>query len=67
MKEKQENKEQLLLVKRNLRQKAKYAGRTMNVSKEFFEAFEKEVQKKLEKACMRAQLNGRSTIMAKDI
>lgn len=56
-----------ILVKRAIKELAKYEGKSMNVSKDFFEAFEEEALSILKKACKRAQWNGRNTLMRKDV
>lgn len=56
-----------VIVKSQVKELAKLDSKQLSVSEEFYKALEEEVKKMIEKACKRAKLNSRNTIMARDL
>ena len=56
-----------LVVRSQIKNYAKAGDKTLNVSKEFYEALNKKAAKLIEEACVRALANNRTTLMARDV
>ena len=56
-----------VIVKSQVKELAKIDGKELSVAEEFYLALEENVKHKIEKACKRAKLNSRNTIMARDL
>ena len=56
-----------LVVVSQIKNIAKIEEKPLNVSADFYEALNEKVKEIIEKACRRAKLNSRSTVMGKDV
>jgi histone H3/H4 len=56
-----------LIVVSQIKNIAKIEDKPLNVSSDFYEALNERVREIIEKACKRAKLNGRNTVMGKDV
>jgi len=56
-----------LIVASRVKELAKHETRQLNVSSELTNELTKKVEKIIEEACKRAVLNGRTTVMPKDL
>lgn len=56
-----------LIVRFQVKESAKLEEKQLNVSADFYTELEKKVKILIEKACERAKLNGRNTVMGKDV
>ena len=56
-----------VIVKAKVKEYAKFEGKPLNVSSDFFPALDEKVKKLIEQACKRAKENFRNTIMKKDL
>ena len=56
-----------IIVKSQVKQHAKFNGKPLSVSEEFYKELEEKVKKMIEDACKRAKLNSRNTLMARDL
>ena len=56
-----------LVVKAKIYEHAKYEGKPLNVTGDFAEALSQKVVQLIGDACRRAKLNGRNTVMPKDL
>ncbi len=56
-----------LIVVSQIKSIAKIEDQPLNVSSDFYEALNEKVKIIIEKACKRAKLNSRTTVMGKDV
>jgi len=56
-----------LIVRSNIKTYAKIDDKALNVSGDFGDKLNKKVEDLIKEACSRAKLNGRNTVMAKDL
>ena len=56
-----------LVVKAKIKELAKIDEKALNVSTDFYEAINKKVEGMIVESCKRAKLNGRNTVMGKDV
>ena len=56
-----------LIVASRVKELAKHEGKQLNVSADLSDELTKKVEKIIEDACKRAVLNGRTTVMSKDL
>jgi len=56
-----------LVVVSQIKNIAKIEDKPLNVSADFYDALNEKVKEIIEKACKRAKLNSRSTVMGKDV
>jgi histone H3/H4 len=56
-----------LVVKAKIKDLAKLDEKALNVSTDFYEVINVRVEKIIKQACKRARLNGRNTVMGKDV
>ena len=56
-----------LVVVSQIKNIAKIDDKALNVSADFYEALNDKVKEITEKACKRAKLNSRNTVMGKDV
>ena len=56
-----------LVVKAQAKELAKYNDKPLNVSADFYEELNKKAEVIIREACKRAKLNGRNTVMGKDV
>ena len=56
-----------LVVKAKIKELAKIDEKALNVSSDFYEVINVRVENIIKKACKRAKLNGRNTVMGKDV
>ncbi|MBS3097808.1 DUF1931 domain-containing protein [Candidatus Woesearchaeota archaeon] len=56
-----------IIVHSKIKEYAKYEGKPLNVAGDFAPALSKKVIAMIEEASKRAKLNGRNTVMGKDI
>ena len=56
-----------LVVKAKIKELAKIDEKSLNVSTDFYEVINVKVEKIINEACKRAKLNGRNTVMGKDV
>lgn len=60
-------KKELLVVRTQIKENASFNGVQMNVSRDFAEKLNSKVDALIKDACERAQSNGRTTVMARDL
>ena len=56
-----------LVVKAKIKELAKVDEKSLNVSTDFYEVLNKKVANIIVASCKRAKLNGRNTVMGKDV
>ena len=56
-----------VIVKSQVKELAKIDSKPLSVAEEFYKALEEKNKELIEKACKRAKLNSRNTIMARDL
>ncbi|MAG91884.1 DUF1931 domain-containing protein [Candidatus Woesearchaeota archaeon] len=56
-----------MIVKSQVREHAKFDGKDLSVSEEFYSALEEKVKNLIGDASKRAKLNSRNTVMARDL
>lgn len=56
-----------LIVVSQIKNIAKIGEKPLNVSSDFYEALNEKVREIIEKACKRAKLNSRNTVMGRDV
>ena len=56
-----------LVVKAKIKELAKIDEKPLNVSTDFYEVINVKVEKIISESCKRAKLNGRNTVMGKDV
>jgi histone H3/H4 len=56
-----------LIVASRVKELAQYEGRQLNVASNFSDELTKKVEAMIAESCKRAVLNGRTTVMPKDI
>ena len=56
-----------VIVKSQVKELAKIDNKSLSVAEEFYKALEDKNKELIEKACKRAKLNSRNTIMARDL
>jgi histone H3/H4 len=56
-----------LIVVSQIKNIAKVEDKPLNVSSDFYEALNAKVKEIIETSCKRAKLNGRNTVMGKDV
>ena len=56
-----------LVVVSQIKNIAKIEDKPLNVSSDFYETLNEKVKNIIETACKRAKLNGRNTVMGKDV
>ena len=56
-----------LVVKAKIKELAKIDEKSLNVSTDFYDVINKKVTRIIEESCKRAKLNGRNTVMGKDV
>jgi len=56
-----------LVVKAQAKNLAKYNEKPLNVSADFYQELNKKAELMIKEACKRAKLNGRNTVMGKDV
>ena len=56
-----------IITKSQVKQHAKFDGKQLSVSEEFYNALDEKVKKLIEEACKRAKQNSRNTVMARDL
>jgi histone H3/H4 len=60
-------KENLLVVRSKIKEGAYYNGKRLHVSSDFAEILSEQVNLLIRNACRRAQENGRTTVMGRDL
>ena len=56
-----------LIVASRVKELSKHEGKQLNVASDLADALTKQVEEIIEKACKRAVMNGRTTVMPKDL
>ena len=56
-----------LVVRTQVKKLAKFEGKELYISAEFFDALNKKVERIIEEASIRAKANNRTTLMARDV
>ena len=56
-----------IIVKSQVKEHAKIDSKSLSVAEEFYKALEEKNKELIEKACKRAKLNSRNTVMARDL
>jgi len=56
-----------LVVKAKIKELSKIDDKNLNVANDFYEVINVKVEKIINDACKRARLNGRNTVMGKDV
>ena len=56
-----------LIVKSQVKGHAKFDGKPLSVSEEFYKTLEDKLKSLIEEACKRAKQNSRNTVMARDL
>ncbi|MEK6943602.1 MAG: DUF1931 domain-containing protein [Nanoarchaeota archaeon] len=59
--------DKIMIVKSEVKQNAKIDDKQLMVSEDFYDALDAKVKELVEKACKRAKLNSRNTVMARDL
>jgi len=56
-----------VIVKSQVKELAKFDGKTLSVAEEFYKALEEKNKQLVAEACKRAKQNSRNTVMARDL
>jgi histone H3/H4 len=56
-----------LVVRSQVKNYARVDEKALNISSDFYEALDKKVEYIIKKACTRAKLNSRNTVMSRDV